>query len=55
MQKRSRTVRSRQTIGNKLVINDTLPSKSEALKAVIKMTGIHDSNLQDIISDTIPG
>lgn len=33
----------------------TLPSKSEALKAVIRITGIHDSNLQDIISDTIPG
>lgn len=51
MQKRNKIARS-ETI---FIITDTLPSKSEALKAVIKMTGIHDSNLQDIISDTIPG
>lgn len=33
----------------------TLPITSEALKAVIKITGIHDPSLQEIISDIIPG
>ena len=33
----------------------TLPNTSEALNAVIKITGIHDSSLQEIISDIIPG
>lgn len=33
----------------------TLPNTSEALNAVIKITGIHDPSSQEIISDIIPG
>lgn len=33
----------------------TLPRTSDALNAVIKITGIHEPSLQEIISDIIPG
>lgn len=31
------------------------PQKSVALKMAIKITGIHEPNLHDIISDSMPG
>lgn len=33
----------------------TFPIRSDPLKAAISITGIQDPNLQETISDTIPG